>query len=98
MQSMPADDEELVQLEKMSPQDRAKMEEQFKASEEIRMMKQFSDFAVAGREDISNDEVILHIRSSVATNTFPHALKRFGNEWKITGMGAAQMPRRKTRP
>lgn len=98
MRSMPADNEELVQLEKMPVEERAQLEEQFKSSREIRMMKQFTDFAVAGREDISNDEVILHIRSSLATNTFPHALKRFGSEWKITGMGAAQMPQRKSRP
>jgi hypothetical protein len=95
MQSMPDNDEELAELRKISPQERAKMEEQFKASEDIRMMKQFNDFGVAGREEISNDEVILYVRSSLSTNTFPHALKRFGNEWKITDMGA--QARRKAR-
>ena len=94
LQSMPDNDEELAQLQKMPSQQRAKMEEEFKASEDVRMMKQFNDFAVAGRKEISGEEVVLYVRSSVATNTFPHALKRFGNEWKITGMGAAQMPRR----
>ena len=94
LQAMPANDGEVVELEQMSPSERAKAEEQFKASSEVRMMQQFNDFTVAGRKEISDEEVVLYVRSSVATNTFPHALKRFGNEWKITGMGAAQMPRR----
>jgi len=98
MQSMPADNDELVQLEQMPPQERTKIEEQFKASGEVQMMQRFDDFAVASREEISDDEVVLYVRSSVATNTFPHALKRFGSEWKITGMGAGQMSRRKNRP
>jgi hypothetical protein len=94
MQAMPVEDGEISQWEQISASERAKAEEEFKASGEVQMMKQFTDFAVVGREDISNDKVILHLRSSVATNTFPHALKRFGNEWKITGVGASQMPRR----
>jgi len=98
MRSMPVDDEELVRLEKMPAQERARIEEEFKSDAEVRLMKQFNDFAVVSREDISDDEVVLHIRSSVATNTFPHALKRFGSEWKITALGTAQMSRRKNRP
>lgn len=94
MQSMPADNDELLELEQMPPQERTKIEEQFKASSEVQMMQRFNDFTVASREEISDDEVVLYVRSSVATNTFPHALKRFGSEWKITGTGAAQVVRK----
>jgi len=83
MELMPSEDGDKERFDKLTPEDRAREESNFRNSSEGRAMSAFNDFAVAQREQISEDTVVLHIRSSVATNTFPFQLKRYGTEWKL---------------
>jgi hypothetical protein len=85
MDLMPAE-EGKEYFEKLTPADRAQEESSFRNSDEVRGMSAFHDFTVAQREQISEDTVALHIRSSVTTNTFPFEFKRFGTEWKLNKM------------
>ena len=43
----------------------------------------FSDFTVVEREQISEDTVVLSLRSSGAAKVAKYRLKRFGTEWKM---------------
>ncbi len=83
MQSFALGNRERANFENLSPENRAKEASDFKQRISQRMMQQFNDFSVAGREDISADTVVLHVRSSVSTNTLQHRLKRVGQEWKL---------------
>ena len=70
-------------FEKLTPEDRAREESDFRNSSEVRAMSAFHDFGVAQRDQISEDMVVLHVRSSAATNTFPFEFKRVGAEWRL---------------
>ena len=87
MESMSPENEDRVRFEQRSAKEREELANSFKTNVEGRGMGSFNDFTVAQREEISPDALALHIRSSVATNTFRFGLKRFGSEWKLTDMG-----------
>jgi hypothetical protein len=86
MQSLPPDHSQRLRFERLTAENkiekRAEMEEQFR-SEQLNTMKNFTDFAIAHREQPSPDAVVLHLRSSITTNTMKFQLQRFGDEWKI---------------
>jgi hypothetical protein len=73
-------------MEKLPPEKRTQVAESFKHEVAEGMMQKFNDFSIARREEISEDTVVLHVRSSVATNTMPHRLKRVGQEWKLVDL------------
>ena len=83
MQLFASGNRERVHFESLTPEKRAQDEEGFRQRASQQLMKNFNDFSVAQREQISEDAVILHVRSSVGTNTLKFELKRFGNEWKL---------------
>lgn len=72
-----------MHFEKLTPQEREREENDFREKGRVRVLSAFNDFAVAERGQLADDTVVLHIRSSAATNTFPFQLKRFGTEWKL---------------
>jgi hypothetical protein len=83
MQSFAPENRDRAYFENLSPENRAKEANNFKREISQPMMQQFNDYSVARREDISEDVVVLHVRSSVSTNTLQHRLKRVGQEWKL---------------
>jgi hypothetical protein len=83
MQSCVPEHRERVHFESLSPTHREKAINSFKKREEQRTMKYFSDFAVAQREQLSDEAVVLHLRSSVSTNTMKYQLQRVDGEWKV---------------
>lgn len=84
MQSLSPEERELARLERLSPEKRAQEETNFKRDVQ-ETMEHFNDFTVARREQLSDDTVALHVRSSISTNTSKFQLKRFGAEWKWVG-------------
>jgi hypothetical protein len=67
-------------LNKMTPEQRIKAAEDFKREQSS--MAHFNDFGIRHREDLSEDKVVLHVGSSLSTNTIPMPLKRINGEWK----------------
>jgi hypothetical protein len=47
--------------------------------------KDFPGFAIAGKQEISADEVIVQVQTVVGGTVVPIPLKRVGNEWKMAG-------------
>jgi hypothetical protein len=83
MQSFAPGQWDRIQFEKLSAEKRAQEEEKFKRDEK-RAMEHFNDFSVARKEQTSEDTVVLHVHSSISTNTAKFQLKRFGSEWKLS--------------
>jgi hypothetical protein len=67
-------------LNKLTPEQRIKVAEDFKREQST--MAHFNDFGIRQREDLSEDKVVLHVGSSLSTNTIPMPLKRINGEWK----------------
>lgn len=85
LQSLSPENEERKQTERMPPEKRAEFEQMFRAKEsrEKNPMNHFNDFGVRGKEVISDDAVVLHIGSSLSTNTATVKLERSGGEWRL---------------
>jgi hypothetical protein len=83
IQSVVPDNAARISMEKLAPEMRAQITNEFKREMSQGMMQKFNDFSIARREEISEDTVVVYVRSSVATNAMPHRLKRVGQEWKL---------------
>lgn len=68
---------------KMSPEKRAEAAAEFQRAAEKQFTSRFNDFAVQRTERLSPDDVVLHVGSSLSTNTVPITLRRVSNEWRI---------------
>jgi hypothetical protein len=86
MQSLVPENAARISTEKLPPEKRAQVAEGFKHEIGEGMMQKFNDFSIVRREEVSDDTVVLYVRSSVATNTMPHRLKRVGQEWKLVDL------------
>jgi hypothetical protein len=82
MQAMSPNSSERKQFEKIPADERAALISNTKrnGAEEF---AGFNDVGVHRREDVSEDAVVLHVGSSLATNTLRLKLQRFGTEWRV---------------
>jgi hypothetical protein len=51
-----------------------------------RQMELFTGYRLTGKKIVSNDEVIIGVRTALSDQVIPVPLKRIGNEWKVAGM------------
>jgi hypothetical protein len=86
MQALSPENGEREDYEGLPPGKRQQEEDNFRTEGKSRTMNRFNDFKVTRQEQLSEDTVALHLRSSVATNTSRFQLKRFGTEWKLTDL------------
>ena len=81
MESLSPENKQRIRFDSVPPEQREALE--LKARGGAPEMKQFNDFNVAERQQLSEDKVKLYLRSSLSTNTVSYELKRFGTEWKL---------------
>jgi hypothetical protein len=86
MQAMSPNSEERKQFDAMPAEQRAAMAGEIKKNGPDKSMERFNNFGVLSREDHSDDLVVLHVGSSLATNTMAMTLQRFGSEWRLQDM------------
>jgi hypothetical protein len=84
-QGLSPGNEERKEIERMPPEKRAELEKMLRAEENRKEnpMNYFNDFAVRGKEVISDDAVVLHIGSSLSMNTAKVKLERSAGEWRL---------------
>ena len=83
LQGLVPENEERKQLDRMPPEKRMEFEKLFRAKDSREAMDHFNDFAVRGKEVISDDDVVLYIGSSLSTNTAKVKLARTAGEWRL---------------
>jgi hypothetical protein len=89
LQALSPTNAERKEFESLPPDKRAEFEKSFGADPAGNPMNNFSDFTVRGKEAISDDSVVLHIGSSLTTNTMRVEVDRFGGEWRLRDMPRA---------
>lgn len=49
----------------------------------LEQMKLFTGYRLAGKKAVSDDQVIIGVRTAISEQVLPIPLKRIGNEWKL---------------
>ncbi len=83
MQALSPANRERKHFDKLSPEERAHIVNESKRNGPEKSMAHFNDFGVRLREDVSEDDVVLHVGSSLSTNTMRMSLQRLDGEWKL---------------
>jgi len=83
LQTLSPNNRERKSFDKLSPEQRARAVNENKPRGRDAMMTHFNDFGIRGREEISEGVVVLHVGSSLSTNTMRMFLQRFGEEWRL---------------
>jgi hypothetical protein len=86
MQAMAPDSRERKGFDEMPAEQRANVVNEMKRRGPDETMKHFNDFGVRSREDLSTDVTVLHLGSSLVTNTFPMKLQRFDDGWRLVDL------------
>jgi hypothetical protein len=86
MQAMSPKSRERKQFDAMPAEKRAAMLGEIRKNGPDKSMERFNNFGVLSREDHSVDLVVLHVGSSLTTNTMAMTLQRFGSEWRLQDM------------
>lgn len=81
-QAISPSDPERQRIDKMSPEQVAKLESKA-ALIPAQQMRNFTDFGIRWRETISDEAVVLHVGSSLSTNTMPFRFERTAEGWKL---------------
>jgi len=83
LQTLSPTNGERKQMESLPPNQRAEIEKSFSTDRAGNPMNNFSDFTVRGKETISDGSVVLHVGSSITTNTMRVQMDRFDGEWRL---------------
>lgn len=83
MQAMAPNSRERKDFDRMPAEQRANVVNEMKRRGPDETMEHFNDFGVRSREDLSADVTVLHLGSSLVTNTFPMKLQRFNDGWRL---------------
>jgi hypothetical protein len=83
VQSLSPDSRERQRIEKLAPEDRAKLEREISSQRSNDPLQRFTDMGVRAREMISDDRMALHVGSSFSTNTMRFEVQRTPEGWKL---------------
>jgi len=83
IQSLSPNSRERQRIDRMSPEDRAHLEREFQGKGREDALARLTDVGVRSRETVSDDVMVLHVGSSVGTNTMPIRLERTAEGWKL---------------
>lgn len=87
LQSLSPNHRDRKNFERLPPETRAQQISGFSAGNlGSPRISNFSDFTVMEREQISDETVLLSLRSSASAKVAKYRLKRLGTEWKIEDM------------
>jgi hypothetical protein len=86
MQSMSPNHRDRKEFDRLPAEQRAVLASEMKRRGPDKMMEHFNDFGVRSREDVSADVAVLHLGSSLVTNTISVKLQRFDGEWRLLNL------------
>jgi hypothetical protein len=83
VRSLAPDSRERQRIEKLTPEKRVELEQEISSHRGTDPMQRFTDMGVRAREAVSDDRVVLHVGSSLSTNTMRFEVQRTPDGWKL---------------
>lgn len=83
IQALSPSSRERLRMERLTPEQRAEMQRDFKGKGRQEMLNHFTEVGIRSRETVSDDVMVLHVGSSFTTNTMPMRVERTAEGWKL---------------